>query len=232
MSADDDVIRRYGGVPLKPEDVTPYERWAMSYFRDRDLVSDPEMEVTVRLDITRVEEEYARAGAEAEGGTLTAFLTWRLLRALALHPCFNLRFLGGSWYRFPSPPLFFPVLGSGDRRFLDILIEGAALMPWEEFARVQHRRIEEARARPEACPPVDEETWSVAVFIGNLPYLDFTSLGIFRNVRHSGRPVFYFGRRSRGEGRLTVPLYVRFDHASTDPLLLDGLIRDFLAGAS
>ncbi|HPJ72489.1 MAG TPA: hypothetical protein PK636_07380, partial [bacterium] len=23
MSADDDVIRRYGGVPLKPEDVTP-----------------------------------------------------------------------------------------------------------------------------------------------------------------------------------------------------------------
>ena len=42
--------------------------------------------------------------------------------------------------------------------------------------------------------PVGSAVWNFAIFIGNLPTLQFTSFSIHTQTVSTGRPVFYFGK--------------------------------------
>lgn len=222
-----DIVEKFGGTRLDESVLTHYERWAFGLFHDKRYVSDPNLEMTLQLDITAAEESYAATYSRAPGASLTAYLTWTLLRAIARHPCFSYRDLGGQWYRLDRLPLFFPVATGTKERFQEVLIEDALHLDWRAFSARYRERID--RVLKNDCPydPIPHDEWMVAHFIGNLPELQFTSLRLHMPAQQVGRPAFYFGKRYRSEGRLFTPLYILFDHGNLDPVVVNLLLKDF-----
>lgn len=72
-----------------------------------------------------------------------------------------------------------------------------------------------------------QEVWALCPFIGNLPNVAFSSFQIHRNKSKTGRPLFYFGQRKIINGEPFVPLSISFDHANSDPFVLDKLLARF-----
>jgi len=74
---------------------------------------------------------------------------------------------------------------------------------------------------------LDNILWSIADFVGNLPYLRFTSLSLPRASSLCGRAQFYFGQRYKQGDKLLLPFSITFDHANTDPWVLNLLMENF-----
>jgi chloramphenicol O-acetyltransferase len=221
------ILKRFAGEPLDQKALSAYETWALRHFHDSAEVARPQLEVTLQLDITAAEAAFRSARADEPGASLTAYLCWRLLQALELHPCFTWRRLDGRWYTFKNLPLFFPVAVGGRERFNDVLLENAFGLSWEAFCGRYHAAVASALQLRLPFDPVGSAVWNIAIFIGNLPTLQFTSFGLHTQTVSTGRPVFYFGRRYRSGGCLYIPLYVQFDHANTDPYVLNLFLEDY-----
>jgi chloramphenicol O-acetyltransferase len=217
----------YGGRPLDVSKLNSYDKWALNYFSDRRVVVDPNCEITIQLDITDAERFYRAKMASTPGASLTAYLTWSLLRAIAKHPCFSWRSVNGKWYEFGDLPVFIPVSTGKENRFQDVLIEGATRLGWKEFCEVYRRKIDDA-LQGKAFDAVPDDIFKYAFIIGNMRQLAFTSLRVFIQSYRTGRPAFYFGRRYESEERLRVPFYALMDHSTAEPERLDVMIGDYL----
>lgn len=222
-----EIVEMFGGTRIDPVDLTRYERWALELFHDKRYLSNPNLKITLQLDITAAEKAYNAQYAAAAGASLTAYLKWTLLAAIARHPCFSYRDLGGEWYRFERLPLFFPVATGTKERFQEVLIEDAGSLGWPAFSAAYREAIERIRREDVPYEPIPDDVWSVAHFIGNLPELQFTSLHLHEPSDHVGRPVFYFGKRYRDCARLFIPFYVLFDHSNLDPVVVNLLLKDY-----
>jgi chloramphenicol O-acetyltransferase len=226
VSSLDELLERYQGRLLDVETVSEYEQWALQIFHDRSVVADPSISLTLQLDITEAEAVYRRTYAQTPHASLTAYLTWQLLVALRRQPSLNWRRLEGRWYEFDNLPLFFPVAVGGNCRFQDVLLEDVAQADWPSFCRSYGQALSWTRSESRRWG-LTVWSWSVATFIGNLPYLRFQSLTVPVSALWSGRPSFYFGKRVTCSGDTTIPLAVTIDHSNGDPYVLDGLFRDY-----
>jgi chloramphenicol O-acetyltransferase type A len=223
----DSILNRFAGEPLDEQALSSYETWALRHFHDRTEVAEPHLEVTLQLDITAADAAFRFACAGAAGASRTAYLCWRLLQALELHPCFTWRKLNGRWYSFKNLPLFFPVAVGGKERYNDVLLENAFGLAWEAFCWRYHEAVASALQLRLPFDPVGSAVWNIAIFIGNLPTLQFTSFSMHTQTVSTGRPVFYFGKRYRAGECLYIPLHVQFDHANTDPYVLNLFLEDY-----
>ena len=221
------LLDRFAGEPLDEQALSAYETWALRHFHDRTEVAAPHLEVTLQLDITAAEAAFRSACADASGASLTAYLCWRLLKAFELHPCFTWRTINGQWYTFKNLPLFFPVAVGGRERYNDVLLENAFGLEWGAFCGRYHEAVASALQLRLPFDPVGSAVWNIAIFIGNLPTLQFTAFSIHTQTVSTGRPVFYFGKRYRAGDGLYIPLYVQFDHANTDPYVLNLFLEDY-----
>lgn len=99
-------LRKYSAVSLQQEDFKEgYLKWALSFFTNPDVVIDPYLDMTLQLDITQARENYENH-YKCNESTLTAFLTWKLLKTLKRHTHFLWRYIQGTWYELKNPPLF------------------------------------------------------------------------------------------------------------------------------
>jgi chloramphenicol O-acetyltransferase len=218
------LIHRFEGRLLAPERLSSYQRWAYQFFHT-DHLADPHLSITISLHLTEARVRYEQAFAQTPGASFTAYLTYQLVQALKIQPDFHTRHVGGQWYAFDNLPLYFPVAVGGDRRFKDVIIENVNRMDWPAFALAYRQAVDgEGLVREEYA---GAEAWHLFTFIGNLPYLPFTSLTLHRSATHAGRPFFYFGQRQMANGQLQVPLSITLDHANTDPFLLNALLADY-----
>jgi chloramphenicol O-acetyltransferase type A len=221
------VLSRFEGMPLDEQALSSYESWALGHFHNRAEVTNPHLEVTLQLELTAAEAAFRSTRAGLPGASLTAYLYWRLLAALNLHPCFTWRRLEGRWYAFNNLPLYFPVAVGGRERFNDVLLESPFGLDWPVFCRRYHEAVSRALQLRIPFDPVGSAVWDIAIFIGNLPKLQFTAFSIHTQSASTGRPAFYFGKRYRIGGSLYMPLYVQFDHANTDPYVLNLFLEDY-----
>jgi chloramphenicol O-acetyltransferase type A len=221
-------LKKYNAVSLKQEDFKDgYLEWALGFFTNPNMVTDPYLDLTLQLDITQARENYKKH-YKCNDSTLTAFLTWKLLTTLKRHTHFLWRYIKGTWYEIENPPLFFPVAVGHNRRFHEVLIENVFRMSWKEFVPKYKMGLDAAFSGIRA--DADREViFQLSQFIGNLPNLNFSGLKL-----HSGRNItnafFYFGKRTYLEPfqRWNLPLAIKFHHSNADPYVVDLLMQDFM----
>lgn len=221
------LLSKYQGRVVATDSLAAYPRWALDFFQDKRYVADPYLSITLQLDITAAHAKYRQKYAIAPGASLTAYLIWKLLGVLRHHDPFNYRLIGDQWYQFDNLPLFFPVAVGGQQRFNEMFLEDIVDADWQNFCRRYREGIDKRLQSGSVHQPIDNDIWEIAIFIGNLPYLQFTSLNIHRGVRSAGRPIFYFGQRYHSENKYLVPLYTALDHSNTDPYVLHLLLEDY-----
>ncbi|ARN55642.1 CatA-like O-acetyltransferase [Sedimentisphaera salicampi] len=223
----EDLLEMFEGSKVDLARFKDYPKFALEYFHDKSEIADPNLHMTLQLDITGLRERYDRDFAGINS-TFTAFLVYKLLLAASGIEFLRYRYIEGSWYCFDNLPLFFPVAVGGDKRFMEIIIDSPARLDFPEFAEKYCTGLEKIRNNPSDYKPVPNEIWKNMWFIGNLSYMRFTSFGVHLNQRDTGRPIFYFGQRYQQGERLYVPLYSRIDHATGDPFILNEVIEAFL----
>lgn len=222
-----DLFDRYDAVPLRlPETAGSYQAWAFDYFTNPKLVPDPYLDITVQLDISSAASIW-RDNLSAGPGSLTAWLTWKLLQSLKPLSCFQWRCIDGHWFEVRSPPLFHPVAVEGPDRFANLIVEDPFRMSWREFA--ESWTHQKSRILSEgAFDSGDASMFGFSHHIGNLPTLHFTSLVLHQPASFC-QPFFHFGaRRPDGQGAMIMPLAAKLHHSSCDPLVLDRLLRNYL----
>ena len=220
-------LKKYEAVLVDESKLSAYEKFAFKLFHDRKIVSDPNLEITIQLDITDADRAYREKFSSAKGASFTAYLSWCLIQAMNAHAPFRYREVDGKWYEFGNLPLFFPVAVAGKERFGEVLIEGASKFTWEEFSEKYREAVDLCMQTGAVYVPASLESWHLSNFIGNLPNLQFTHFSLHSSSQDRGRPQFYFGKRYELGGRKFVPFYVRFDHANLDPQLVGRLVNDF-----
>lgn len=226
-----EIIEKYQGVKLSLDSMSEYQQWAMPFFHNDDYVANPNLSITLSLELKEARQVYDSAFKIASGASFQCYLAFNLIKAMNEHWIFNTRQIDGDWYLFKNLPLYFPIAIGGAARFKDVFIENVTSLNWSDFARDYRFAIENTGKSFEQADPL---SWGVATFIGNLPYLNFSSFTIHRSNLKMARPYFYFGQRrlynDAGSGELSryeVPMSITIDHANADPFILDVLLKTF-----
>jgi len=218
------ILSKYQGRSLKGEELSHYINWAMDYFHDEAHVTDPYLTMTLNLDLTLARNVYEESYKSVNGASFQAYLVWNLAKALQKEWTFSTRNIDGTWYLFDNLPIFTPIAVGGDLRFKDVIIENSTQLTWQEFANSYRDEINNENAQLEILP---QKVWALCPFIGNLPNMNFTSFQVHRNTLKTGRPLFYFGKRTQIAENISVPLSISIDHANADPYVLDRLMSSF-----
>ncbi len=218
-----EALDAYQGIKLQPNQLSRYQQWAFSYFHDENFVANPNLSITLHLDLVDARDVYESSFQSTKGASFQAYLVWNLVKALSLHWTFNTRKVNGEWYLFKNLPVYFPIAVGGEDRFKDVMINDVTFMDWAKFSRVYRNSIQS----PTDIGSIPTLIWEISHFIGNLPALNFTSFQIHRGIRNAARPIFYFGQRYNLQQRQKVPVSVTFDHANADPYVLNNLIQTY-----
>ena len=223
-----ELLSRYGGRKLDLDKLTTYEQWSLPFFHQQEYVREPYLQLTLQLDITEALAHYRATCKEVPGATFTSYLMWHLSQTTRRHPCFRYRVLDGEWYIFDNLPIFTPVAIGGDARFSETLLEEVMDRPVNEFFAHYQEQLHEARTRT-TFQPLPHLIWGTALFVGNLPNLQFSGFTLHTSATQMGRPFFYFGKRYEQADKTFIPLLVTFDHANLDPFVLSAFMEDFEA---
>ena len=217
---------RFRPHAVNPADLPGWLGWSLNFFGN-DGGQNPHVDLTLQLDVTAGWQRYEAMRQRGEPVvSFSAFLVWHLLGSLAAHPSFNLRKVGGQWYRVDNPPLFVPVAVGGDARFQSLVLEDVYGMDYADFVAAYGAQL--ALARSPDAPSSEPEIFTLAHFVGNLPNLRFTGMTLhWRPDQMVGQSFFYFGQRYQQDGRMMIPLVAHLHHACTDPYVLDQLLADF-----
>lgn len=222
-----DFFERYEVVPLQLSEIAgDYQTWALDFFTNPGLVSNPYIDITVQLDISIASSIWQEKLANGKG-TLTAWLMWNLLQSLKEFPCFQWRYINGQWFEVKNPPLFCPIAVNRADRFVNLILENPFKLAWANFAETWDTLKQQIQLDG-TFQTSDTSAFGFSQFIGNLPNLHFTSLTLHQPA-HFCQPFFYFGARRNNEPKVMVmPLAAKFHHSSCDPYIFDLLLQDYL----
>ncbi|MEL6535496.1 MAG: CatA-like O-acetyltransferase [Bacteroidota bacterium] len=221
-----EFLDRYAGRKLDMDSLSSYEQWALPFFHQQDVVKEPHLQMTLQLDITEALAYYRAEVKGMPGATFTAYLIWHLSQTTSRHPCFRYRCIEGEWYVLDNLPVFTPIAIGGDARFSETLLENVIPSTLAEFFPYYQGQLTKGRSR-EDFQPLSNLEWGGALFVGNLPNLQFTGFTLHMSAFHMGRPYFYFGKRYTQQERDFIPMLITFDHANLDPFVLSSFMEDF-----
>ncbi|MDY7006716.1 MAG: hypothetical protein SWX82_23030 [Cyanobacteriota bacterium] len=131
-----EALERYEGTKLNLNELSKYQQWAFRYFHNEEFVLNPNLSVTIQLDLVKPREVYERSFQNAQGASFQAYLMWNLVKALSLEWTFCTRKIDEEWYLFKNLPVYFPIVVGGDNRFKNVIINDVILMDWKKFCRV------------------------------------------------------------------------------------------------
>jgi chloramphenicol O-acetyltransferase type A len=84
-----DLLERYEGTPLSEDKLTLYQNWALEFFHDKRMITDPIVDISLNLDITEAKENYKKNFKFRGCSTLTSFLIFKIIETLKNHEVFN-----------------------------------------------------------------------------------------------------------------------------------------------
>lgn len=222
-----ELLEKFGGKKLIMNEISSYEQWSLNFFHQKDIVREPNLQMTLQLDITKGISFYDEQLKSLEGSSFTAYLMWCLVESMKKHPYFRYRKIEGEWYVFDNLPVFAPIAVGGPTRFTEIIVEDPAISPIATFFINYRSCVEAAFNREGDFAPLPVLVWATAHFIGNLPNLKFSSFQLHSSALDSARPYFYFGKRYQEGGQTMIPLSITFDHSNLDPFVLSAFMEDF-----
>lgn len=221
-----EILERFGGKEVDVDSMPQYQKWALGYFPTDKTMIDPNVYLTLQLDITEALVNFKQNFASAEGGSFTAYMIWRIVQTMNEIEPFNYRYIKGKWYHLSNPPLFVPVATGKENRFREIILEKSGNKPWIEFAKEYRYEINEAlEGRARASGSHDESVYYISTIIGNLPNIQFTSFEPHLHITQTGRCFFYMGKRYQLEGKNFIPFSVSLHHGNVDPYMLDLMLQ-------
>lgn len=220
-------FERYEVIPLTlTEPVGNYQPWALDFFTNPELVPVPYIDITVQVDISTASTKWETMLSKGKG-TLTAWLTWNLMRSLKEFPCFQWRHIDGQWFEVQNPPLFCPIAVNRADRFSNLVLENPFKMTWQEFAEAWTDLKQRIQSEG-VFDTTDTSVFEFSQVVGNLPHLYFTSLSLHQPAS-SCQHFFYFGaRRHDAQGAMQMPLAAKLHHSSCDPYIFDLLLKDYV----
>ncbi|ANQ51401.1 hypothetical protein MY04_4057 [Flammeovirga sp. MY04] len=222
-----ELLDRFGGKKIDKASLSSYEQWSVDFFHQKDIVREPNLQMTLQLDITEGYTYYQDQLKEKDGASFTAYLMWCLVKTMDKHPYFRYRKLGNEWYIFDNLPTFSPIAVGGDKRFSEIMVEDPINSTIEEYFVNYRRGVDKAFSTDGDFEPLPPLVWASAHFIGNLPNLQFTSFQLHQSALDSARPYFYFGKRYQKHTQMLIPISITFDHSNLDPFVLSAFMEDF-----
>ncbi|MBD0404502.1 MULTISPECIES: CatA-like O-acetyltransferase [unclassified Flammeovirga] len=225
----EELLQKYGGRKIKMDEVSSYEQWSLDFFHQKEIVREPNLQMTLQVDITEGYQYYQENLKQYEGASFTAYLMWTLVETMKKHPYFRYRKIEDEWYVFDNLPVFSPIAVGGETRFTEIIVEDPAQSTIETYFKNYKKCLDYAFNRDGDFAPLPVMVWATAHFIGNLPNLQFTSFQLHASALDSARPYFYFGKRYQQGDQLLIPLSITFDHSSLDPFVLSAFMADFEA---
>ncbi|OHX64715.1 CatA-like O-acetyltransferase [Flammeovirga pacifica] len=222
-----ELLNKYDGKKLDIQSLSSYEQWSVDFFHQKEIVREPNLQMTLQLDITEGYSYYQDNLKGKEGASFTAYLMWCLVQTMKDHPHFRYRKVENEWYIFDNLPTFSPIAVGGDKRFSEILVSDPARSTVEEYFINYKKEIDKAFSKDGNFEPLPPTVWATAHFIGNLPNLQFTGFQLHQSALDSARPYFYFGKRYQRHTQMFVPLSITFDHSNLDPFVLSSFMEDF-----
>lgn len=223
----EELLKQFGGKKIDMKEVSSYEQWSLDFFHQKEIVREPNLQMTLQVDITKGYQYYSSSLKKHEGASFTAYLMWALVEAMKKHPYFRYRKIENEWYIFDNLPVFSPIAVGGDKRFTEIIVNDPAISSVEQFFKNYRACVEYAFNREGDFSPLPVLVWATAHFIGNLPNLQFTSFQLHSSALDSARPYFYFGKRYQQGNQSLIPLSITFDHSNLDPFVLSSFMEDF-----
>ena len=217
------IPARFDPCPLVESEREGWLAWSLPFFTDVTHPQNPHLSITLTLNVTRALQHHQAGNHEV---SFFAWLAWSLLQVMADHSAFLLRRVEEEWWQIRNPPLVVPVAVGGRQRFVELVLEDVIGESWPDFAERYSRRLNALRAGD--VQRADWVAYNLGVLVGSLPNLPFTGFSLHSHGGDAaGRCVFYFGARCERDGETTMPLAVQLHHATTDPYVLDQLLRDW-----
>lgn len=219
------ISEKYKPRLLTEKEKEGYFNWSLDFFTKKDVWQNPTIDLTLQLDVTNAYKIYEKV--KNKESTFFAFLLWHLVTTLPKHFSFNLRLVEQDWYIIENPPVVIPVAVGGEERFKEIVLENVVNSNYDDF--ISKYRLQLNLIRQGGGKRVNDLTFLLSYFVGNLPNLRFTGLTLHWQKNYiEGQPMFYFGQRYWQNNQLYIPLAVKLHHSVTDPFVYDLLIHDFL----
>ncbi|BDD04302.1 CatA-like O-acetyltransferase [Aureibacter tunicatorum] len=219
-------LKLYDGHKLEEKDLSSYEKWSLQFFHKKEFVREPNLQITLQLEITKAYNTYKNECDTVIGASFTSYLMWHIIKTTQNHPYFRYRNIDGEWYIFNNLPVFSPIGIGGDARFSEIIVENGSIEDYAAFTNNYRSKVDKSFNMRE-FEPLDELVWANSHFIGNLPNLQFTGFQLHTPTKNSGRPYFYFGKRYQTNDERFIPLLVMFDHSNLDPFVLSDFMNEF-----
>ncbi|MFO7630747.1 MAG: CatA-like O-acetyltransferase [Prochlorococcaceae cyanobacterium] len=218
------ALNSYRLRALTAEERQGWLEWSLDFFTDPHTPQLPYLDITLALDVSRAWQRHD--ANRKDGASFFAWLTWSLLQTLAKHTSFLMRKLDGEWWVVENPPLVVPVAVGGAQRFVELVLPDGIGSSWESYAASYAEQLGCLRAG--VVQRADWNAFSLGVLFGNLPNLAFTGLTLHSHSDDAaGRCSFYAGQRQWQGDRLVMPLAVKLHHATSDPWVLDQLLKDW-----
>lgn len=221
-----EILKRFGGKEIDVDSKPQYEKWALNYFSTDRTMIDPNVYITVQLDITAANENYKKNFAETPGASLTAYMIWRIVQTMNEIEPFNYRYIKGRWYHLSDPPVMVPIATGKDNRFREVLLEKTGKKSWENFAGEYRFELNEALdGRAFASGTLGDNVFDICSVMFNLPNIQFTSYEHNLHLTQTGRCFRSMGKRYEANGKLMMPFAVSLNHSNLDPYMLDIFIQ-------
>ncbi len=116
-----EILQKFGGKEVDVSAFPSYQKWALGYYPTSEMLIDPNLHITLQLDITEAMAHYRQHYSDLAGASFTAYLIWRLVQSMNEIEAFNYRYIDGKWFHLEQPPVFIPVAtGKDNNQFTSI----------------------------------------------------------------------------------------------------------------
>jgi chloramphenicol O-acetyltransferase len=213
-------------VRLDLNTITSFDRDALPFFINEELISDPFVDASFRCDITKAKHTFAGHKARLKDATFTGFIFWCAIKALSSVRQANFRIWRGHWYELKNPAFFMPIATGDEFRLASTIMQNVCGLSFEDFTTQYADLIARAKGG-EKFSLVNTEIFGLAHNLVNLPNIRFTNIKPHA-LRHKNTHVWWlFGQRYEEAEKLYVPMTMRMHHANGDPVIFDQIMGAF-----
>jgi|GEM_PF-3791441 len=248
----EEYLKLFGGHKMNPESklqLTDYQqKFGMKFFSNIDLVSDPRINVTALVDITKIKQVYEKYYRKTEGfatkdnTTFTAYLTHKFLQTME-GTALNYRNILGNWYEFTNLPLIvMKKVGDHDVKNLQSddlelhVVRDVANLSWEAFYPKFNRIRKGDKA--DVLTKTEETTTGIRLidlgnFIQNVAIKNMTSYTPTEKIKQWHQPIICFSFNtpllSDISQRSILSVNMKYPHSTLTAESFDHFIARFVA---
>ncbi|MGD9591088.1 MAG: hypothetical protein AB7V32_01040 [Candidatus Berkiella sp.] len=221
------TLYTFQGEALDTQRITSFHKFSFYVFANPAYISDPRIQFTAQLDITALYQNYLEKYKVSEKITFATFVKWLAIKTMNNTP-FLWRQINGLWYQFNNLPLEV-TMRTKKRRELELyVLENVSNATWEQFCQY-HEDYKNGKYPDLLSAVTDLPIHWTAYQILNVHLPKMTSYNTTERVYYAHQPWIVFSDRYEQNGKLYLPFYMNYSHATLTPEDVEDFIKNFLA---